>query len=34
MVEFYARMVKKGNWKIEDVPMKWRTQVEERLATM
>lgn len=34
MVEFYARLVKKGDWKLEDVPMKWRAAVEARLATM
>ena len=31
MVNFYAYRIKAGKMKLEDVPEKWRTQVEEKL---
>lgn len=31
MVNFYVRMIKKGKMTIEEVPEKWRADVEEAL---
>lgn len=31
MVNFYVHRIESGKMKLEDVPEKWRTQVEEKL---
>lgn len=32
MVNFYVYRIKKGKMKLEDVPLKWREEVAEKLA--
>lgn len=32
MVNVYARLVKSGDWKLEDVPAMWRDAVAAKLA--
>lgn len=32
MAKIYAKLVKAGTWTIEQVPERWRAQVEEMLA--
>lgn len=32
MAKIYARLVKEGKWNLEDVPARWRSEVERLLA--
>lgn len=34
LINYYARLIKKGSWKIEDVPDDKRPAVEEALKSM